>query len=47
MRVFTKLAYLLLFLLETSRCALVANALRCEIAFTAMKKVETFSIAVN
>ena len=39
-----KLAYQLLFLLETSRCALVANALRCEIAFSAIQKLKLFSL---
>ena len=33
MRVFSKLAYLLSFSLETARCALVANALRYKMAF--------------
>ena len=44
MRVFSKLAYQLLFLLETSRCALVANALRCKIAFSAIQKLKLFSL---
>ena len=41
---FSKLAYQLRFLLETSRCAIVANALRYEIAFSAIQKLKLFSL---
>ena len=44
MRVFSKLAYQPRFSLETARCALVANALRCEIAFSAIQKLKLFSL---
>ena len=44
MRVFSKLAYLLSFSLETSRYALVAKALRCKMAFSAIQKLKLFSL---
>ena len=44
MRVFSKLAYQPLFSLETARYALVAKALRCEIAFSAIQKLKLFSL---
>ena len=44
LRVFSKLAYQPRFSLETARCALVANALRCEIAFSAIQKLKLFSL---
>ena len=44
MRVFSKLAYQPRFSLETARCALVANALRYEIAFSAIQKLKLFSL---
>ena len=47
MRVFSKLAYLLPFSLETSRYALVAKALHCKTAFSATPESEDSLIAEN
>ncbi|MBD5443263.1 MAG: hypothetical protein HDR34_07705 [Treponema sp.] len=47
MRVFSKLAYLLPFSLETARCALVANALRYKIAFSATPEFDNSLVAEN
>ena len=43
--IFKNSLIVLLFLLETSRCALVANALRCEIAFLATPESEDSLVA--
>ena len=45
MRVFSKLAYLLSFSLETSRYALVAKTLRCKMTFSATPEFDNSLIA--
>ena len=47
MRVFSKLAYLLPFSLETSRYALVAKTLRCKMTFSATPESEDSLAAEN
>ena len=47
MRVFSKLAYLLPFSLETSRYALVAKAFHCKTAFSATPESEDSLVAEN
>ena len=47
MRVFSKLAYLLPFSLETSRYALVTKAFHCKTAFSATPESEDSGVAEN